>query len=144
MAHCSPWRIKQHPWPCPSHNLPHPLAHFFSVTVHQTILASRLTLTKRATLQTLAGVISQRLVFCRRLLLVQMMTAIDGYHQTNSLLVKLYPAHFLINVEPVVDALPPFTCTAYTPLGRLAVFTAYDNDADGENRSLCTNAPATE
>ena len=42
-----------------------------------------------------------------------------GYHQPDGFLVAFYLRHRRMSVEPVMDAAWLFTCTTYTPFGKV-------------------------
>lgn len=118
MPEHGPGRIKQHSRTGPAHHHPYLLTHLRLVTMYGTILASGFAVAISAMRQTLTRIVGQLLIVGRRLLLVEAMATIKVDHQPDGTAVTLYSTHFLINVEPEVAALPPFTCTAYTPLAK--------------------------
>ena len=115
MTKQGPRRIKQHSRTGPTHHNPYLLTHLRLVTMYGTILANGFTVAIPAMLQTPTCIIGQLLIVCRQLLPVLTMATIKVYHQPDGLAITLYSIHFLINVEPEVAALSPFTCMTYTP-----------------------------
>ena len=93
MNDCFFGRIPYHSWSDPTHHLTNLFMLFWSITVSGTILTRSLLLSILAMIQALTSILSQKSVFLRHCVLLQMMPAIKPYHLTDGLLLSLYPGH---------------------------------------------------
>ncbi len=94
--------IPYHSWPYPAHHFAYLFAFFRRVAMSRAILASGLLFAISAMIQSTTGKLCQMLIFLWQCLLMKMMSAIQLYHLSHSLLLSFYPAHIFHSIVGIL------------------------------------------